>query len=185
MRALWRTASTSHFFVCKVWIFRSFKGGLYLLIFMPLFLRSHGVQGRRGLIAFSKRGDTNTSLQGRGGSFFGLPPFFFYPPPRFAKELDLPTCAGRVFKTLKKKPFDNQLCSNLTYEHIDSHSLDQTVGHGCRTSLSGALWVQGETGITKVKRKTLISFLRTFPFHSLEGNLLAFQDDASTVIMYR
>jgi hypothetical protein len=30
---LWRTASTSHFFVCKVWIFRSFNGGVFLLFF--------------------------------------------------------------------------------------------------------------------------------------------------------
>jgi hypothetical protein len=33
MRARWRTASTPHFFVCKVWIFRSFNGGVFLLFF--------------------------------------------------------------------------------------------------------------------------------------------------------
>jgi hypothetical protein len=33
MKALWRTASTSHFFVCKVWILRSFNGGVFLLFF--------------------------------------------------------------------------------------------------------------------------------------------------------
>jgi hypothetical protein len=37
MRALWRTTSTSHFFACKVWIFRSFNGGVFLLFFMPVF----------------------------------------------------------------------------------------------------------------------------------------------------
>jgi hypothetical protein len=33
MRALWRTTSISHFFVCKVWIFRSFNGRFFLLFF--------------------------------------------------------------------------------------------------------------------------------------------------------
>jgi hypothetical protein len=58
MRALWRMASTSHFLVCKVWIFISFNGGVFLLFFYAfVFWRIHGVQGRgEGLITFSKRG---------------------------------------------------------------------------------------------------------------------------------
>jgi hypothetical protein len=58
-RALWRTASTSHFFVCKVWIFRSFSGFFFLWVFFYAFAwyGIHGVQGRGGgIITFSKRG---------------------------------------------------------------------------------------------------------------------------------
>jgi hypothetical protein len=33
MVALWRTASTSHFFAGKVWIFRSFKEGAFSFVF--------------------------------------------------------------------------------------------------------------------------------------------------------
>jgi hypothetical protein len=32
MRALWRTSSTSQF-ICKVWSFRSFNGGVFILFF--------------------------------------------------------------------------------------------------------------------------------------------------------
>jgi hypothetical protein len=57
MRALWRTASTSHFFAYKVWIFRSFNGGVLLLFFMPLFFEGFmDFKGGGGLITFSKRG---------------------------------------------------------------------------------------------------------------------------------
>jgi hypothetical protein len=53
MRALWSTAYTSHFFACKVWIFRSFNGGVFLLFFMPLFFEGFmEFKGRGGLITF-------------------------------------------------------------------------------------------------------------------------------------
>jgi hypothetical protein len=61
-----------------------------------------------GLITFSKRGTTYTDEFTRkwgGGPFLDPPSFLFYPPPRFAKEFDLPTCAGRAFKNFFKSPF--------------------------------------------------------------------------------
>jgi hypothetical protein len=54
MRALWRTASTSYFFVCKVWNFRSFNGGVFFS--MPLFFEGFMEFKGGGLITFSKRG---------------------------------------------------------------------------------------------------------------------------------
>jgi hypothetical protein len=37
MRALWRTASTSHFFACKVWIFRSYMGEILFCFYAFVF----------------------------------------------------------------------------------------------------------------------------------------------------
>jgi hypothetical protein len=58
MRALWRTASTSHFFVCKAWIFTSFNGGFFFWFFsMPLLCKGFmEFKGGGGLIPISKRG---------------------------------------------------------------------------------------------------------------------------------
>jgi hypothetical protein len=56
MRALWRTASTSHFFLCKVWIFRSFNGGVFFCFSMPLFFERFMEFKGAGLITFSKKG---------------------------------------------------------------------------------------------------------------------------------
>jgi hypothetical protein len=82
MRALWRTASTSHFFVCRYGSSGLSRGEFYLFT-CPCF-GMQGVQVRGCLITFSKRGDYTKQVYKRG---------VIYPPPcvcpvcpRFAKE---------------------------------------------------------------------------------------------------
>jgi hypothetical protein len=72
MRALLTTTSTSHFIVCKVWIFRSSKGGVFLLFFMVLFLGIHGVQGG-GSYYFFKEGDYKNEFTRKGVLFLSTP----------------------------------------------------------------------------------------------------------------
>jgi hypothetical protein len=68
MRALWRTAYTSHLFVCKVWIFRSFNGGVFFGFFSMPLLRVGFMEfkGGGGLITFSKGGFKNDLARKRG-----------------------------------------------------------------------------------------------------------------------
>jgi hypothetical protein len=63
MRALLKTVSTSHFFVCKVWIFRSFKGGVIYFYAFDL-----GFKEFKGL--------HKAGLQERGGIILTPPPLF-------------------------------------------------------------------------------------------------------------
>jgi hypothetical protein len=51
-----------------------------------------------------------------GGVFYQTPPLYFIPP-RFAKEFDFLTCAGRAFLTFKKSPFEKYPCYKLLLEH--------------------------------------------------------------------
>jgi hypothetical protein len=161
MRALWRTASTSHFFACKVWIFRSFNGGVFLLFFMLLFLKDSWSSREGGIITFSKRGTIKAILQGGGVLFWIQTPSFLYPPPPASRNNLIFRRARDGIFNLKKSPFENQSCYNFTSEHTVFHkteffsqSPNQTGCHEYRTSLSGALWVQEETQITRVARKT-------------------------------
>jgi hypothetical protein len=80
IRILWRTTSTSHFFVCKVWIFRSFNGGVFLLFFMPLFSEGFMEFKRGGFLLMFQRGGLKNDFA-RRGSFIGPPPLFTLPAP--------------------------------------------------------------------------------------------------------
>jgi hypothetical protein len=88
MRALWRTASTSHFFVCKVWIFRSFNGGVFLLFFLCLCFLKDSWSSREGggLIIFSKRGTYKRFCEEGGGDSFIRPPPLYLPVPLLGVE---------------------------------------------------------------------------------------------------
>jgi hypothetical protein len=57
MRSLWRTASKSHFSVCKVWSITSFNEVFFFCFFLFLFLVKDSWNSREGvIIIFSKRG---------------------------------------------------------------------------------------------------------------------------------
>jgi hypothetical protein len=88
MRALWRTASTSHFFLCKVCIFISFSGGVFLSFFLYLcFLKDSWSAREGGSYYFFKEGDLKTILRGGGGVFYQIypPPLYFTRTPLFRK----------------------------------------------------------------------------------------------------
>jgi hypothetical protein len=99
MRALWRTTSASHYLECKVWILRSFNQRVF---FCFLCLCFEGFMAFKGGTSyyFFKEGDYKNYFTRRGVPLSDPTPSFLYPPPpRFAKEFDLPTCAGRDFLT--------------------------------------------------------------------------------------
>jgi hypothetical protein len=89
MRALWRTASKSHFFVCKVWIFRSFNGGGFFCFFLCLcFCEGFMELKGGGVLLLFQRGGINNDFARKGGEVLSLnpPPFFTLPVfTRFAK----------------------------------------------------------------------------------------------------
>jgi hypothetical protein len=109
-----------------------------------------------GSYYFFKEGDYKNEFTRRGGPFSDPPPSFLYPFfAGFAKEFDLQTCAGRDFLTLKKAHLRSSraiiwlLSTQFFTDAVFPKSLSQTVLHKYRTSLSGALRVEEETGITK------------------------------------
>jgi hypothetical protein len=86
MRALWRTASTSHFFVCKVWIFRSFNGEVFSFVFLCLcFLKDSGSSREGvGVLLLFQRGGLKNDFARKGGGLLSDPPtplYFTRPPP--------------------------------------------------------------------------------------------------------
>jgi hypothetical protein len=100
MRTLWRTASTSHVFACKVWIFRSFNGAFFFCV-LCLFFKGFTEFKTGGSCYFFKEGDLKTILRGRGGSFIGSTyPSLLYPPPPLRERIR--SSDVRDFLTFKK-----------------------------------------------------------------------------------
>jgi hypothetical protein len=86
VRALWRTASTSHFFVCKVWIFRSFNGIICFCFSMPLFFEEFMELKGGGVLLFQREGLKNNFAMKGGGVFYQNPPYLLYPPPPASRK---------------------------------------------------------------------------------------------------
>jgi hypothetical protein len=87
-RALWRTASTSHFFVCKVWIFRSFNGGFFFGFFsMPLLCEAFMEFKGGGVLLLFQRGGLKNDFERKGGILLSDPPLYFTRPPPPLREI--------------------------------------------------------------------------------------------------
>jgi hypothetical protein len=67
--------------------------GEFFFFSMPLFFEGFmEFKGRGGVLLLFQRGGLKNDFA-RKGWYFIRPPLFTLPPPRFAKEFDLPTCA--------------------------------------------------------------------------------------------
>jgi hypothetical protein len=109
-RALWRTASTSHFFACKVWIFRSFNAGVFFGFFSMHLLCVGFMEFKGGgVLLLFQRGELKNIWRGRGGGILLNPPPFFTlhvsPPSR--NNLSFRRARDGIFLPLKKTHLKN------------------------------------------------------------------------------
>jgi hypothetical protein len=106
MRALWRTASTSQFFVCKVWIFRSFNGEFFFCFLCLCFLKGSWSSREGGVLLLFQRGGLKNNFARRGGGvFYQIPPSLLYftllyPPPPLRERIRYSDLRGTGFLNL-------------------------------------------------------------------------------------
>jgi hypothetical protein len=85
MRALSRNASASHLFVCKVWIFKSFNGGVFFWFFLCLFFVKDSWSSRGGVLLLFQRGKLKNDFARKSRGVLLLdpppPPSLLYPFP--------------------------------------------------------------------------------------------------------